>query len=104
MEKTVKSMSPVKLQETIEVIDSLSQEGFSTISTIARLALAQLEIPKSYRNTGDIATVLKAICSKAEVIQNCINSEAEQVGCHYVDQADERRAAAFRSSNFPLNS
>lgn len=85
------------LSDTIRVIDSLSQEGFSEISSIARLALAALETPDGYLNPEIIAQALRAIFGKAIDIKNSINCEAEGVGCHYVDDSLRRRNAAQRA-------
>ena len=86
-----------KLRNAVEFIDSLSQCGFSEISSIAKLALARLETPDGYRHLDDIANALNAIWCKAEDIQNCINSQAEEVGCNYVDDAQRRRWDAQRA-------
>ncbi len=76
---------------TINFMDCLSQGGFSEISSIAKLALSRLETPDGYQHLDDIANALAAIWGTAERIQNCINSEAELVGCNYVDDAQRRR-------------
>ena len=83
-----------KLRNTVEFIDCLAQGGFSEISAIARLALAQLERPEGYKHPEVIAHALGAIWGKADEIMNCINNEAEQVGCNYVDESTTRRLAA----------
>lgn len=90
-----------KLRDTVEFMDSLAQGGFSEISAIAKLALAQLEHPDGYRHPENIALALSAICGKADDIMNCINSEAEQVGCNYVDDALSRRQAARAAFSQP---
>ena len=82
------------LRDTVEFIDRLSQGGFSEISAIAKLALAQLEHPDGYRHPETIAQALNAILGKAEDVENCINSQAEGVGCNYIDDAQARRFAA----------
>jgi hypothetical protein len=87
-----------KLQGTITTMDALSQEGFSEIATIARLVLARLETPEGYRHTDDIAIAFQAIWGKAEMIQNCINSEAESVGCNSVNESFLRRWDAQREA------
>ena len=85
------------LRNAVEFMDCLSQSGFSEISSIAKLALSRLETPDGYRHLDNIANALKAIWGKADDIQNCINSEAEQVGCNYVDDAQRRRWDAQRA-------
>lgn len=79
------------LRGVVNFMDCLSQGGFSQIRAIAKLALAQLERPDGYHHPELIAHALSAIWGKAEEIENCINSEAEMVGCNYVDEAERRR-------------
>jgi hypothetical protein len=86
-----------KLRNAVEFMDCLSQSGFSEISSIAKLALSRLETPDGYRHLDNIVNALKAIWGKADDIQNCTNSEAEQVGCNYVDDAQRRRWDAQRA-------
>ncbi|MCO6427121.1 hypothetical protein [Nitrosomonas communis] len=93
----------IKLRFTLFNIDALSQDGLSEISSISRLALASLETPEGYRHMDDIANALRAIWSKAEDIQGCINAQAEDVGCNYVDNAQSRRWAAERKARSELN-
>lgn len=83
-----------KLRNAVEYMDCLSQGGFSEIASIAKLALFSLETPDGYQHLDNIANALKAIWSKADDIQNCINSEAEQVGCNYADDNQRRRRDA----------
>lgn len=82
------------LRDAVETMDSLSQEGFAEIASIAKLALAALETPDGYRQMCNIVNAFKAIWGKADDIQNCINCAAEGVGCSYVDEAQNRRLAA----------
>mgnify|MGYP000004573891 CR=1 FL=1 len=86
-----------KLRNAVELMDCLSQSGFSEISSIAKLALYHLETSDGYRHLDNIVNALKAIWGKADDIQNCTNSEAEQVGCNYVDDAQRRRWDAQRA-------
>lgn len=79
-------------------MDCLSQGGFSEIASVAKLALSSLETPDGYRNLGNIVNALKAIRGKADDIQSCINSEAEQVGCNYTDDGQRRRRDALRQA------
>ena len=79
------------LQGAVNFMDCLAQGGFSEIKAIAKLALAHLEHPDGYHHPELIAHALNAIWGKAEQIENCINSEAELVGCNYVDEAERRR-------------
>lgn len=87
-----------KLRNAVEFMDCLSQGGFSEIASIAKLALSSLETPDGYRHLDNIANALKAIWGKADNIQNCINSEAEQVGCNYTDDDQRRRWDALRQA------
>ena len=82
------------LRDTILTIDCLSQGGFSEIASIARLALSRLETQDGYRHLDDIANALSAIWGRADDTKNCINSEAGEVGCAFVDEARNRRMAA----------
>lgn len=80
-----------QLRDAIESMDSLSESGFSEIASIAKMALAYLETPNVALHVEDIANALSAIQGKAEDIKNCINYQAEEVGCNYVDKAKIRR-------------
>lgn len=87
-----------KLRQVVSDIDCMSQDGFSKISTVAKLALSLLETPEGHSHLDDIATALELISCTAENSQDCINSEAETVGCNYIDEAQRRRwAAALRA-------
>jgi hypothetical protein len=72
-------------------MDWMSQEGFSKIASVAKLALARLESPEGHKDIDDIANALGLIWSTAESAQNTINIEAENVGCNYKDEAQGRR-------------
>ncbi|MEF8755080.1 MAG: hypothetical protein V5B60_14320 [Accumulibacter sp.] len=89
----------VRLQAAVLDMDSLSQEGFSAISAIAKLALAAMEGPSASRDHEAIAGALRAIWGKADDIENCINSRAEEVGCNYRDPNTERRYAVHRAAS-----
>ena len=83
-----------KLQATVQTMDALSQDGFSEISTLASMALKLMETEHAYLYPEAIAQVLTSIHAKANDIENLINSEAEEVGCNYKDEAAARRADA----------
>ena len=85
-----------KLRDTIQLLDNYSQRGCSQIAAIARLALESLKVPESAYALDGIAYALEAICEKAEYVEGCINAEAENVGCNYIDES-ERRGWAARS-------
>lgn len=74
-------------------IDSLSQQGFGQIAAIARLALVAMESPETCRHPEYLAHAFEVIWSIAEDVQNCINAQAEEVGCNYIDPAVSRRQA-----------
>lgn len=80
-----------KLRNKITDMDGLSQEGCEQISSIARLALASLEMAIVNGNFDDIATALSMISQKAGEIENCINAEAEMVGCNHVNEFKRSR-------------
>lgn len=83
-----------KLRNTVEGIDALSQNGFSKISAIARLALLALEKPDGYLREG-IAHAIEAIEDIAVNIEDCISNAAEEVGCNYRNEPQLRRNAAM---------
>lgn len=83
-----------KLRSAVEVMDAISQEGFSEISAIATLALAALETLHGCNDIEIIARTLGAIKRRAEDSENYINSEAEQVGCDWRDTSAARRREA----------
>lgn len=87
-----------KLKDAVEMMDGAAQDALSEIAAIAKLALASMENPATCDDSCTIAHVLGAIRSKALDAENCINAYAEEVGCHYVDQAQLRRWAAERQA------
>ena len=103
--KTIKTES-AKLREAVNLMDCLSQDGFSEIASIAKMALAWLERPDSYGHMDNIADALKTIWGKADDVQNCINCQAEDVGANYIDENQRRRRAAqrqYRESQGAIN-
>lgn len=77
------------LKKAVNMMDALSQEGFDQIIAISGLILRSLEIPDPDLN--DISYAVKAIKGKADDIMNCINCEAENVGCNYKDDTRRKR-------------
>ena len=69
------------LRHAVELMDCLSQEGFGQIAAIARCAEVYLGHGPEALQRETVATVLRAICGKADDIQNCINVQADEVGC-----------------------
>ena len=80
-----------QLREAVTTMDSLSQEAFSEIASLAKMALALLEHSDAHLHLFDIGNALAAIRSKADDIKNCINCEADGVDASYVDAARLRR-------------
>lgn len=85
-----------ELRDAVLAMDALSQEGLSSISAIARLALKSLESPDAYCTSEDLAGALRAIWHMADDAKNNINCEADNVDCAYVSKAMLRRLNAFR--------
>lgn len=83
-----------KLRFAISDMDCQAQGGLSSIAAIAWLTLAALENPRTCNDLDSIADALESILAKALDTENCINATAEEVGCHYVDEAQRRRRAA----------
>ncbi|WP_297326100.1 hypothetical protein [Nitrosomonas sp.] len=95
-DKTSTNPEVEALRNKIIDIDALSQSGFSQIESIAHLALLSLQTPDGYRHIRDIAFALEAIRHKAQDIQSCINSTAEDVDCNYIDESKHLRMNAHR--------
>ncbi len=87
--KPIDQPSIADLRATIRDIDALSQEGFSQISAIASLALLAMKDDPA-RNAVDVEHALRVICGKANDIEDCINAEAERVGCNHVNPSFAR--------------
>jgi len=96
------SASAEKLRDTIQTIDSISQQGMTKISTIAQMALGLMETERAYLCPEILAQVLTAIAREAEDVENLINSEAESVDCNYKDMATERRYEARRAAELRM--
>lgn len=74
-----------RLQNAITDMDALSQSAFSEIAAIARLAVKALEADANNSLINvDIIHAFNAIQCKADDVQNCINYQAEEVGCNWV--------------------
>jgi hypothetical protein len=86
------------LRETVNLLDCLSQSGFSIIASIAHLTLRSLEAPSGHHDIGHIANALKAIRDMASDVENSINYESERVGCNYVDEDQRRRREARQAA------
>lgn len=92
----MKNATPEKLREAVTEIDSMSQCALGEIATLAKLALASLETPNGCSDIDSIATVFSAIWGRAGDAKNYINCMAEDVGCHFKDEAMTRRGEALR--------
>ena len=86
-----------QLKNLITDLDALCQEGFAQIGAAARSALRGLEAPGGW-NANDLVMLLRIIASKADDIENCINAQAEAVGCNWTDDELRRTAEAWSAS------
>ncbi|RQO78186.1 hypothetical protein DBR44_00050 [Aquitalea sp. FJL05] len=69
------------LRHAVELMDCLSQEGFGQIAAMARCAEAFVDQSPTPTQPDILRQVLRAIRGKADDIQNCINVQADEVGC-----------------------
>ena len=79
----------LKLRAKVLDMDALAQEGFDRIAAVSSLAIDSLESPNA-TNAITLLHALRAINYTAHDIMNIIGTEAEQVGCAYVDEAARR--------------
>lgn len=93
------SVCSQKLRSVVKDMDCLSQDGFSQVASIAKLALRSLEHPEGHRRLEDLAQAFRAICLKAQDTQDYINAMAEEVGCNFIDIAERRRWEASRKAS-----
>ena len=95
VDQTTTAVVTKKLRKTINTIDCLSQNAFSDIQAITTMALAYIEATS---NTGEwdemghttLARALNIIRDRTHDAENCINVEAETVGCNYTGSHDEQ--------------
>ena len=85
-----------RLRNAINMMDCLSQEGFSSIAAIAKLIITSLET-SAVIDRDTIAHAVHAILGKAQDIENCINYEAEKLDCNYRSESDARLRDAHRA-------
>lgn len=85
------------VKEATRMMDELAQCGFGRIKGLARLALLSLETPEGHRDVSALVAALTTIEMIAEDTENCINSEAGDVGCGHDDAGWRRRADARRA-------
>lgn len=82
------------LRSTVELLDSVSQETFARIKALCKVTLLSMEQHARPVDMEDVARVLMQIEQAADEAENCINGEAENVGCNYKDEAWIRRIDA----------
>ncbi|MDP4075226.1 hypothetical protein [Acidovorax sp. A1169] len=87
----------LELRESVELMDAFSQDGFTEIATLARLALRSLEAPAGYLHLDDIGHALQAIHAAAVQARESIHDEAGRVDCGHVDEAAQRRLCAWQT-------
>ncbi|MDI1300613.1 MAG: hypothetical protein PSX71_01775 [bacterium] len=83
-----------ELSETLRNVDALSQEGFDQIASIASLILSAMDGPDTFARTENIVNALKVIRGKAQTVRECINGEASDLGCGYIDEEMIKRYTA----------
>ncbi|SFM46937.1 hypothetical protein SAMN05421880_11759 [Nitrosomonas nitrosa] len=74
------------LRESLLTVDLLSQDGFTEISTLARLLLSTLKTADLGSESKVIKEALRMIIEKSEERMNDINAEAEKHGCNFVSK------------------
>jgi hypothetical protein len=82
------------LRSTLELVDNMSQDAFGRIKSLCKVALIAMEQQSRPVEMEDLAQILKQIEQASEEAENCINVEAESLGCNYKDQAWYRRIDA----------
>ncbi|HEX5806107.1 MAG TPA: hypothetical protein VFY31_07210 [Macromonas sp.] len=87
-----------RMKESINLMDNFSQDGFSRIEAIARLALLAMETPEGQRDVEVYATAFEAIRAIACDMENLINCEAENSGDHYQNLPRRLRTAAHSAA------
>ena len=85
-----------RLRNTIKDMDAMSQDGFSSIEALARVTLMALENPDAHRFHEVIAKTLETIAGIAQTSLDAVNSNAEAVGCNWIEVKDQRRMDARR--------
>lgn len=92
--RQIESSELHRLCGSIQTMDALAQESLKQISAVASLALTSLETPSGRHNTEAIAQVLTLIDAEAVALEERISREAENHGCQWRDEAEQRRMAA----------
>ena len=88
-----------RLQKACNFMDRISQEGLSQISSVASLAMCRIERGLEYPwQIEELYNALRTIRYQAQDTENAINSEAENVGCHYQEKISVIRQNHFAGS------
>ncbi len=88
------STSIEALRETLLLVDSVSQDTFSRIKSLCKVALLAMEQHGRPLDMEDLAQVLRQIEQASDEAENCINAETETVGCNHEDKNFHRRMDA----------
>ncbi len=83
-----------QLQDSMRLIDGLSQDAFSQIDALSKVSLKRLEDASAIDDTETLAQIFECIREIAQCAMNNINCEAEERGANSVDAAQHRRYAA----------
>jgi len=88
--------APDNLEVALSDLATIAALAVEEIGVVARLALDHLETPQGCNSASElIAKALAAICTRAEIAHDDINSmAAEQAGCEITDRRRDRRIAA----------
>jgi hypothetical protein len=97
----------LSLRGTVTDLNALSQEGFSRIESLARVALMAMETPDAHRFPELIAKVLETVAVIAQTSADAAESSAEDAGCgggiglrNEQRRMDARRAAREYEDQF----
>jgi hypothetical protein len=88
----------LKLRNSVQTMDRLSQEGLAEISANAKLALSILGILDEDQKFGAVAIILKVIRETACEVENDLNCQAEEVGCNFSVGAGHSFIGSWRTS------
>ena len=86
------------LSAAVEDIDALSQEAFTEIAALARLAVRAIK-SGDHDAITDAVIALQAIQTRARDGENDINALAEQVGCNYKNPSRRVRPVSLEAVN-----
>lgn len=83
-----------ELRESLELVDSMSQDAFGRIQALCSLTLLAMQQHGHPVDMEYVAQVLIQIDQAAEEAESCINSAAERVACSHKDLNLIRRSNA----------